>query len=210
MTCEEAMLLMNGHLDHENTAEEEAQLREHLQTCEACRSLLRVLEGNDEALRSLQEETPADLCSNVMASIRQERQPTRRSWKRWGGLAVAAALVLVVGLAALPRHQAAAGEVMAARTMEEAPVAYSRSTFGMTRSYEQQIQGLAEDRQASIVVAFEILPELEQLEGEDLSGDTVLYPLENAAAAQMLSDSYGLPLYTPDAETALGYALLIP
>ena len=55
MNCEEALVLISGHLDHENTAEEEAQLQRHLEACAACRSLLDTLREMENGFPTMEE-----------------------------------------------------------------------------------------------------------------------------------------------------------
>lgn len=113
MTCEEALLLLSGHLDHANTPEEEAQLRRHLETCEECRQLLEAFRKNDEALKAVEAEPPAALKDDIMAAIRQEAGPKKNAHRRaWAAVAVAAALTVVVGTGiwkqSIPAEQPAA------------------------------------------------------------------------------------------------------
>ena len=129
MNCEEALVLLSGHLDHENTAEEEAQLQTHLQACPDCRQLLAAFEAADAGLLSLEAEPPADFRDGVMNAIRQEAAGKKKRRSVWAGLAVAAALTVVVGTTALrsagQSNEAAAPQAAAFRTMvtEEAAAA---------------------------------------------------------------------------------------
>ena len=60
MTCEDALILLSGHLDGVNTQEEETELFAHLQSCAGCRDLLAAFgpEGADRALRWLRGDLP--------------------------------------------------------------------------------------------------------------------------------------------------------
>lgn len=58
MTCEDALVLLSGHLDGENSEEEEAQLSTHLRQCPACRELLAAFQAADQGILSLEEEPP--------------------------------------------------------------------------------------------------------------------------------------------------------
>lgn len=114
MNCEDYTPLLSAALDDELTGEERAALDAHLAQCPRCRALLEELRAQDRALEELNAEPPAELKSRVMAAVAAEprRSPAARGsrslpWKRWGALA--AALVLVVGAAALPRLTGADG-----------------------------------------------------------------------------------------------------
>lgn len=98
MTCDFYISLINGHLDGINTVAEEAQLQEHLKTCENCRSLLSVLQENDALLHASRVDPPADLTAHIMQKVRNN--PKRKSKKVFytslaaTGLAAAAALAI--------------------------------------------------------------------------------------------------------------------
>ena len=106
MTCEEALVLISGHIDNENTPEEEAQLRLHLAQCDQCRQVLQTFLEIDSGIAALEAEPPAMLHERIMEAVRAEA-PVKK-WKhsfRWAGLAVAAALVVVIGMASMPQFQ---------------------------------------------------------------------------------------------------------
>lgn len=210
MTCEEIWVLISGHLDQENTQAEEAQLREHLEHCPQCCAMMEALEGCDEALRSLEVEPPADLCTNVMETIRQEAPKKRHAWPKWTGVAVAAALLLVVGLSKLPMEQEKkAPDVRAARAMPEvASYMAARDSTGVS---EDQIQQLADDRIATIVMLKNSVPELNTCDSEELPNGSVLYALRSEEAAIELRDAYQLHCFQPENGIPKQYyALLLP
>lgn len=98
MTCEEALVLLSGHLDGENSEEEEARLSAHLRQCPACRDLLAAFEAADQGILSLTEEPPQTLREEILNAVRKEpRQKRRRHIARWA-LPVAAAAVLAIFL----------------------------------------------------------------------------------------------------------------
>ena len=210
MTCEEAWILINGHLDHENTQAEEAQLREHLEHCTPCRALLEAMEGCDEALRSLEAEPPADLGANVMEAIRQKKPKKHHPWLKWTGAAAAAALVMAVGLSQLPTQQEPeALSVKNARAVPE--VASYAASLGSTDISENQIQELADDRNAAIVMLKKVVPELQACDCEELPNGSILYALRDKKAAQTLRDEYELNWYEPVNNVPKQYyALLLP
>lgn len=106
MNCEEALELLSGHIDESNTPEEEAQLQAHLKSCPACQAILAAYEALDGGLSSLKAEPPAALAQGVMDAIRRE-EASRKKVRRFptrgiAATAVAAALLLVVGITYLP------------------------------------------------------------------------------------------------------------
>ena len=105
MTCENAVLLMSGHLDGENSAEEEALLLAHLHRCEDCRRLMSAYEAIEKQTAQLEAPVPQGLKSGVMYRIEQQANPGKQKKRfRYAGTlvgAVAAALVLMVGLGAI-------------------------------------------------------------------------------------------------------------
>ncbi len=105
MTCENAILLMSGHLDGENSAEEEALLQAHLAGCEDCRRLMSAYESIEQNTAALETPVPEGFKSGVMYRIEREANPKKQKKRfRYTGTlvgAVAAALVLMVGLGAI-------------------------------------------------------------------------------------------------------------
>lgn len=103
MQCSEAFELLCGHLDHENTPQEEAALQAHLQSCAGCRALLRQLEENDAALAHLHREAPPQLLTGVMERLKNpEPEKKRKKWHfHFTAIAAAAALVLLIGTGAI-------------------------------------------------------------------------------------------------------------
>ena len=223
MTCEEALLLVSGHLDQENTPEEERQLRRHLEACPECSQSMRALEELDTDVASLSMEPPAGLKDRVMDAVRAEAKPKRKKY-RWLSASVAAALVLAVGISQLSQLRAenTAAPAVAAEADAAMPAAYSRtiddaacdskSGFFTAPTAELNSQALAEQKRADVAVTRELLPEMEVCACETLEDGTLLYVLENAGAAAELSEKYGLELYSPadSASSEVSYARLVP
>ena len=158
MTCEEALLLISGQLDGVNTAEETAQLRRHLDTCPECRRVMETLEELDSDIAALSVEPPADLKDRVMDAIRAEAKPRRKH--RWVPVAMAAALVLAVGVSQLSRlraQNAAVPMTMSAEADSAILTAYSRKIAGSPAD-EIDSQELADLRGADVAVTRELLP----------------------------------------------------
>ena len=211
MTCEQALELISGHIDRENTPEEEALLQAHLLECQSCREVLQVFLDLENGLNQL-EEPPADLRETVMAAIRAEVPIQRKKTaKRWGGIAVAAALIAVIGISTvgLPAKESVPAEAaapMMARSMQE-PTAMNMDVAEL----EIFPQALAEERQADVAVTYDLLPEMEVCTCETLNSGALLYLLETADGAVELSRLYGLELYQPVSYSGnCSYALLLP
>lgn len=223
MTCDEALELISGHIDQENTPEEEALLQAHLQTCAQCREVLQAFIDMEGGISCL-EEPPADLRERVMEAIHAEAPaPKKKHAKRWGSLAIAAALVAVIGISTigLPEKQAqqsAEAVPMMARVMPE-PTAFAAEEAALelettdSAVYSSVIdpQQLADERQADVAVTYELLPEMEVCTCETLESGAVLYLLETADGAVNLSRIYGVELYQAAIHSgSCSYALLLP
>lgn len=104
MECSAALSLLSGHIDDQNTPQEEAALLAHLSECPDCRALLRAYEDIDRNVAALEVPAPAELAPAVMAQISKPLKQKRRS--PWLGIGVssgivAAVLALLVGTKAL-------------------------------------------------------------------------------------------------------------
>lgn len=98
MSCEKYLDLISARLDGELTAQEQAELDAHLQTCPACRAIAKELEGMHSALTELSEvPAPAELSQTVLSKIKAERNANRRRVFRTVA-SLAACLVLCVGV----------------------------------------------------------------------------------------------------------------
>lgn len=205
MNCEEVLLLISGHLDEMNTPEEEAALQAHLAVCGHCREVLSTFRENDKKLAAAREPAPKGLCGNVMARIKGETK--KKNARRWSGLAVAAALVLVVGIAAVRPS-----------VVDQAPQMVSEAqTYTMSRSLPNQnggevAQKIADERSGAVAVVHELYYEIESYPCETLEEGYLLYILPDNDAAVFLSETYGCVIYEPEAkcEQTAAYALLVP
>lgn len=109
--CEYYEELIGAALDGEITAEEEKELRAHLESCEACRSFyeaMQAISGADDALG----EPPENFTANVMARVHEAAAPAKtpeetpakkktnitRLVTRYGALAAAAAVAIWAGV----------------------------------------------------------------------------------------------------------------
>ena len=105
--CEYYEELIGAALDGEITAEENEELRAHLDTCESCRNFyeaMKAISGTDEQL----PEAPEHFTENVMARVREAAAPrpapakkkanVTRLAARYGALAAAAAVAIWAGV----------------------------------------------------------------------------------------------------------------
>ena len=135
--CEYYEELIGAALDGEISAEENEELRAHLDTCESCRSFyeaMKAISGTDEQL----PEAPEHFTENVMARVRQTAAPEEKPVKkkagitrlatRYGALAAAAAVAIWAGVhfsgafAAKNTESAAPEIAMYSATSEDAAV----------------------------------------------------------------------------------------
>lgn len=99
--------LIGAALDGEITAEEDKELRAHLESCEACRSFyeaMQAISGTDDALG----DVPENFTANVMARVHETAAPAEKPAKkkasiqrlvtRCGALAAAAAVAIWAGV----------------------------------------------------------------------------------------------------------------
>ena len=105
--CEYYEELIGAALDGEITAEEDKELRAHLESCEACRSFyeaMQAISGTDDALG----DAPENFTANVMARVHEAAAPAEKPAKkkasiqrlvtRCGALAAAAAVAIWAGV----------------------------------------------------------------------------------------------------------------
>ena len=211
MTCEEALVLISGHLDGENTEQEEAQLQAHLEGCPSCREILEALSQIDQKIQNMEAEFPANFCEDVMAAIRAEQVPVRKKKHPiWPVLTTAAAAAPDEAEPMLARSAEDTMEFAVYDAADEDAENKMAVTMYTAAPTGPDPQVLAEERSADVAVSYELLPELENRDGETLEDGTVLYALDSAGAAAQLSRIYGLALYEPeDASAAVSYVLVI-
>ena len=105
MNCNDYLPLLSGHLDGENSPEEEQRLQAHLAQCADCRARLQAFERGDRLLRADTAVPPAGLTASILAAAKTPQRPVKKpSRAYWGGLATglaAAALVVFTLLGSL-------------------------------------------------------------------------------------------------------------
>ncbi|HET6441883.1 MAG TPA: zf-HC2 domain-containing protein, partial [Phycisphaerae bacterium] len=127
MLCEQAREHLSAYLDRELASELSVAVRAHLESCADCRALLADLRATAGLLRALPvHRAPADLAEDVQREIErctilpaaesdydaepQERTLALRRVRLWPrGLAVAASVLLVVGIGVLALLEHARG-----------------------------------------------------------------------------------------------------
>lgn len=119
MTCEDAPALISAKLDGELSPEETEALNAHLEACPACRQWMEAMAAVDRRVAALEEPAPEGLKKGVLYRIDQATGKAKKPGRRWFGPgtalgAVAAVLVLLVGLGVIPF-----GNKASARPMEE-------------------------------------------------------------------------------------------
>ncbi len=205
MKCEDVLLLISGHIDGENTAEEEQALQAHLSVCEECRRVLQAFEEVDAGLIQTKETAPESLCADVMAEIKKET--AKKKYRPWFGIAVAAALTLVIGIGAVVEQSE---ETQTPQTVSVV------QTYTMARGVSADAHAVAEgivlERGAPVAVVRELYYELETCECETLHEGYVLYVLQDPEGAAALAETYGCAIYAPigESDTTVSYALLAP
>ena len=166
--CEYYEEMIGAALDGEISAEENEELRAHLDTCENCRSFyeaMKAISGTDEQL----PEAPEHFTENVMARVRQVAAPEEKQVKkkagitrlatRYGALAAAAAVAIWAGVhfsgafSAKNTESAAPEIAMYSATSEDAAVdAAPAESAGDDRMMAAPESAAAKDTAASVTI----------------------------------------------------------
>ena len=120
MVCEYYLDLISCEADGELTESERAALTAHLADCEGCRRFAAALRAIGEGIAE-EAEVPAGFAESVMAKL-----PTKKKnvipFRRWGSVAAAAVLVIVLGSTVFaPKGKEAAMAAPMAPAAGEAP-----------------------------------------------------------------------------------------
>ena len=87
MNCNDYLPLLSGHLDGENSPEEEQRLQAHLAQCANCRARLQAFEHGDRLLRADTAVPPAGLTASILAAAAKTPQrPVSRAAPTGAGL----------------------------------------------------------------------------------------------------------------------------
>ena len=211
MTCETALLLISGHLDRENTAQEEDALSAHLEQCPQCRQVLEAFRQAETGLNHITAEVPVDFCDRVMDQIRRKASPNRKraKWAAMGSLAAAIAVVMGICWYTLPGGLQAQQNVtdatvpMMARTLGETGAAYSSEAAVAVDPAE-----LARQLGAPVVALEHFVEELENCGSEVMDDGSMLYLLETAQIAAKLGRKYEVMVYDPGTAAEISFALV--
>ena len=95
-SCEEYQELISRLADGELSADEEAKLRVHMETCPQCRKLYAAFTAISSAAAEELEAPPEDMKDNIMSAVKSARGKVVpiRHWKTWLAAAACFALVL--------------------------------------------------------------------------------------------------------------------
>ncbi len=110
MGCEEARLLLDAYVDGELSAQQEADLLAHVHACEACKGEFEAAMLLKDCLKDMDEDVAVPLEAQAAwrrAVHAEAKKKFTRKWSRLAG-AVAAALVLVLGIGFLTGEEAVA------------------------------------------------------------------------------------------------------
>ena len=191
MNCDESLILISGHLDGTNTEAEEKSLREHLETCEDCRRLLRQMEENDRLLRESKAEVPADLKDRIMKEVRGGRKSKKPFYisVAASGLAVAAMLTLVF----VGRGPKNVGNIPTAGAEPETAAAAEENAATEAANFQvAEYRGAREREKMPVLVIYGAKPEdLEELEQEEAMSQEELAPYMECA--EQIEAGYELP-----------------
>lgn len=186
MDCNEFSILLSGHIDGENTAEDELRLQRHLTSCGRCRALLADYEAIDAEIAALSAEPPEALAANVMARLRAPAK--KRRFLFGGGTLAAAIIALAVVLPSLSHSRQDAGQT---------PAALSSPAGGTVQTPDEESRQALRTAGAQFVTAPEPLV-IEITDDPDLPAAQNVAPLSQLPSA--LVD--GNPEYYIDAAAA--------
>ncbi|MCD8088932.1 MAG: zf-HC2 domain-containing protein [Oscillospiraceae bacterium] len=199
--CERWQELMSQMLDDEISQEDAAALRTHMRTCRDCQAMWNMLFSISHAVRQDIVPPPDSLSQGVMARIqaegRREREnaPRRRSrpvLPRWGRVAAAACLVVVIGAVAFAAWDArgmnGSGSSLSIRAADTAEAETAEAAdMGMEISEETMEEGAFEEETAEEETA-------EVTEWETAASSAAGASIAETAAA----DGGGLAVYDMD------------
>lgn len=126
-TCEEYESLISDFLDGELSAEDRAEVAEHLASCPACQQYFDDLVAMHDAFDQIEEvPVPDGFAEQIMARVRETPQTEEKKvipfphWRRWAALAACCAIA-ALGLWSAQRREAAPQRVSQTALAESAP-----------------------------------------------------------------------------------------
>lgn len=215
--------LISASLDGELTAEEQAALQKHLESCRECRDYQALLRTVSGALRETQVEPPEKLSKGILYKVELEASRKRFRFREWRWTAMAAVICLAVfGVVKLGGLGSGALRNEAADT---AMTATGTSVAGMTAAADSyQYKGAVEYSAAGGGFGsgeeerFGVRGETADTAAEDIFADdrdgasAALYgevPTEEMGALMAPSDLPGYDVYYSLGEDAHYYSVLI-
>ncbi|MCI2055986.1 MAG: zf-HC2 domain-containing protein [Oscillibacter sp.] len=141
--CEEYAALLDAFVDGECTAEEAAKVRSHLQTCPGCQAYVNEILLMRDAFPDEDVDVPAGLADGVMAAIRSDAAPRKRTAGQWAKIWLprVACLAVAVGIGIFWMAIGGAGNSAASTT---ASIADTASIEGYAASSEANTAGIPE------------------------------------------------------------------
>lgn len=230
MCTDEMKLLLSGHIDGTNTAQQEEVLQKHLARCASCRSTLQDYERNDAMLRSCKKEAPKDFTASVMEAICVETPKPKTSRQfpfRYATAiaAVAAVFLIVVSTGKLSFSDTGSTAVYSSTQphteQEETAIALPKASLSAAENQSSDTvhanvdcAALAEAEGIPVGVLYaEKAPEIaENAPVLRLSG-AARYTITQAQLEALQGENSDLILYTPKAytpdETASAYLIVV-
>ena len=161
-----------------------AELQQHLDACEACRSLAADLQFVRDAAASMEPLAPPDgVWLQVAGRLRQAGRvaalppSTRRSTHRYAALAIAAALILTVG-----------ASIMLLLRSEPQPAPAAPASTAGNATQDDPVQGIAEEIRLAELHYQNAIGRLEKVAQLDaVSGETTIDPQTVATLQKSLS-----------------------
>lgn len=194
MDCNEALALLSGRLDGENTPEEEERLTAHLETCPACRAAWEDYRSIDALTASMAVEPPEALARGVMEAVR--RPPKKRRFLFGGGtLAAAAVIALLAAVYAPSRETVPAGRSAVPEEKEAAAGQQARGAGARFAALAEPLElVILDDPDAP---AAETVPAFSGLTAVTVDGDPCYY-VDAATARALAAACSGYELSVPD------------
>ena len=200
--CTEFAALLDPYIDGELSAADAARVRAHLAVCGRCRAYVQAALAIRDAFPDAEEtEVPEGFAEGVMAAVRANAAPRRRSRPRWQRtlLPLAACFaVAVLAISGLPRLQDNTAESIRA---EDAAVTAAGET-----APEKGLQAFSADSGEDIAPA-----EAEASAGQEIAGtegSAPTAPKNGVSAAEAGTDAGGETRTVPQTQAEAAPAVL--
>ena len=212
MTCDTALELISAKLDGELTAEEAAQLEQHLARCESCRALQTELSAIHSACCDLEVAPPPSLRDNILKNLPPQEKPASKPkivsihWKRWTAMVASFALVALAAWQ-LPRSFST-GRQPSAPAQQSADTSTNEAAFMEDNSpVPTSIGPESGSPDVSMVSPAAILPDLsDSSDSPDLgagsAADANIATASDSEEAQTVTSKDYAPRATPSVKSA--------